>query len=178
MHVLIVASGHLSATTDVARKLARALPCETTVVDTSSAPSVSFGRYDAIVFGTNVRMMLFHPRFFTYVRRWKKSRIQVPVFGYVCGVDRPRAETYCMRVARAIAPGTRVRFVGGVLDPSKASGLALALIQDYRKRLRTTGRPMPELDDAQIRLLAADICARLEMRCICCDAAESASEND
>lgn len=132
MHVLIVASGHLSATTDVARKLARALPCETTVVDTSSAPSVSFGRYDAIVFGTNVRMMLFHPRFFTYVRRWKKSRIQVPVFGYVCGVDRPRA----------------------------------------------TGRPMPELDDAQIRLLAADICARLEMRCICCDAAQSAPEND
>lgn len=161
--ILIVSSGHLSATLDAAQRLARLLPCLCTVADTRTSPSVAFERYDAVVFGTNVRMMMFHPRFFKYVMRWKKSRSSAPVYVYISGIDKAHAQLYCQGAVRLISPRAHAVFVNGYLDVSRAGGVSGMMTREYVKRLRARGNPLPQLDDIAIARLAERICADLHL---------------
>ena len=161
MKILILYSGNLGTTEKAAKYLAEKLP-DAVVVDTADEPQIDFGNYDAVVFGTNVRMFRLNKRFVKYAKLWIKARTGKPVYAFVIGADEIKIPKYVMKADKKLkSPGACV-FAGGELNIEGANKFEKGVIEGVLEAYKKEEKSLPSLKYGVLRELAEKITADAE----------------
>ena len=129
MNILILCAGNLGSTARAGENLAFAFGGNDNKIDciNSINKPIDYTKYDAVVFGTNVRMGRFNKVFKRQIKEFKKSGSKAKPFAYIVGARTEKGEVYEKRASKKIGGGLSV-FVGGELICENATKFERAVI--------------------------------------------------
>lgn len=153
MKVLIVYSGNLGSTAKAANYLASELT-DAEVVDTSSEPHIDFAKYDAVVFGVNVRMFRLNKRFCKYAAQWRKAKTGKPVYAFVIGADELKIGRYVKKAEKKLKTPGASFYAGGELNTEGANKFEKGVIEGVIEAFKKEEKPLPTLRYGALRELA------------------------
>lgn len=161
MNVIIIYSGDLGSTEKAARYLADELG-GAELADTALSPVIDYKAYDAVVFGTNVRMFRLNKRFRKYAASRLRSRADGKVYAFVMCADDRKSDKFVRKADKALrSPGATV-YAGGELNTDKASSFEKSIIEGVEAAFKKEGRALPQIMYATLRDLAERIKADLD----------------
>lgn len=158
MNTLILYSGNLGSTAKAAAYLADKLT-GAEVVDTADEPQIDFTAYDAVVFGTNVRMFRLNKRFVKYAKAWKKAKTGKPVYAFIIGADELKIEKYLKKADKKLKTANASVFAGGELNVEGATKFEKGIIEGVLEAFKKEEKPLPTLKYGVLRDLAEKITA-------------------
>ncbi|MDE6584750.1 MAG: flavodoxin domain-containing protein [Anaeroplasmataceae bacterium] len=142
---LILYFGHTGTTKKASELLAKSLE-DTVVIDGMKKSKIDFSAYEEIIFGINIRMGKLNKKFVSFYKKLSKQHLNLKVHAFLIAADKNQRTKY-MNLVRAILPeDAYIGFFGGELDPTRAKGLARAVIVNCINQLLEQNLPLPSID--------------------------------
>lgn len=142
---LILYFGHTGTTKKASELLAKSLG-DAVVIEGMKKNKIDFSTYKEVIFGVNIRMGRLNKKFVSYYKKLSKQHLNLKVHAFLIAADKNQRNKY-MNLVRAILPeDAYIGFFGGELDPTRAKGLARAVIVNCMNQLLEQNLPLPSLD--------------------------------
>lgn len=147
---LILYFGH-TGTTEKASKLLADHFQDCTVLNGMVKNKIDYTLYDSIIFGVNVHMGKLNKAFYKAYKKLTKKGISAQFACFVIAANQHQKARY-MNFAKEVLPeGSYIGFFGGELDPTRAKGLAKAVIINCINQFIDQDLPLPTLDMEAIK---------------------------
>ncbi|MBQ8749550.1 MAG: hypothetical protein IJZ29_03685 [Clostridia bacterium] len=155
MKILILCCGNLGATKKAGEILAMSINGSGHQIDCISKinKEIDYSFYDAVVFGTNVRMGKFNKEFKNQLYLWKNSNSKARAYCFIVGARAEKTIFYEKKAGKLINNGY-CTFVGGELNAENAGKFDSAVINSIIKTLNKKGSPLPRINQDKLRVLA------------------------
>lgn len=158
MKILVAYSGNLGSTKKAALYLAERLSGhEVVLFDTAIGKRLSFGEFDAAVFGTNIRMFRFNKRFRKIAKKWNAEKGRAYAYVYVMGANVEKGEAMAQKAAAVVFNCRAYVYAGGELSSENASGFDKKVIENVSAEISASGKEMPKIDYSALDKLATQI---------------------
>lgn len=154
MKILILYSGHLGTTQKAAYELSVMLGKKIEVLSTKPKKKIDFNTYDAVIFGSNVRMFHLNKRFRKYAKKWVATTTQKKAYAFIVGANTEKSAAYVDHARTILGEQSFIVFAGGELNTSNASGFAKGVIESVRESILKKGEPLPSLNIEALQKLA------------------------
>lgn len=156
MNILILALGKLGSTARAGEILARSFSGKNKITCISKIiKEINYADYDAVIFGTNVRMGRFNKLFTKQIKKFRKSNLDVKDYYFIVGASLNGLK-YEKKLSKKVG-NKFISFVGGELITDNASRGERAVINSVINYYKRKSVVLPSLDTNKIKCIAQKV---------------------